>query len=644
MQFDSRSVNRAVQDLTRAPQDIANEGLNAVGSVLRQGWNSTVGEAIGTVRDGARQAGQQVKQAVENPSSVFGNDPTARPAGEPGQVTYDFSGVGGPVNTVSNSQVEKAVQVANIPNQVVRSEESVAAAPSSVQAQGAATASPNSNEFKFNPEPSRRLDSAAPRTQDQSGAEPVDVTYDFSRTAGSRSAGKVLGYDQKLVDAGILMEGVSDPANARMKAHLNSWIDQYNTRSDIPAQLSKLDLNKDFTAADLEVVKIFQADRGVDIKADGTGTGSAGPATLRALTDYGITEATEARLNAIERGTPLSREGVMLTGEKGKAVAEMQARLRTATGGDIKVDGDFGPQTLAEVRKFEQANGLTSDPSGVSKATLDALLRSEPDQAALDQYAERMKKPAAAAPAAAPAETPLEPIKVEGETSQSTPIAPDTRISSEITDAPAVSVAAAPANAATQSTAQAATQTAVEPVAQTGSAASSVSARVEPELRTTAADFRRAIHGSVVADREQLISMLDGLTPESYTRIAADYDSSKKPFTSHGSLEKDLAAVFGNDWVTSGREENAFNTQMARLSETPGTSSTAVADATPAAAPAAQPQTATGFYSAASPASTPVPSLLGTNGSASLGASNDAQLSPFAGLIPPMKPRVIMAG
>jgi Putative peptidoglycan binding domain/D-alanyl-D-alanine carboxypeptidase/LysM domain len=73
-------------------------------------------------------------------------------------------------------------------------------------------------------------------------------------------------------------------------------------------------------------------------------------------------------------------ESEILPGDRGEATAAVQWRLRKA-GHDVVVDGDFGPQTEAAVRAFQQAHGLTID-GRVGPSTWSALrAQAEPEGA-----------------------------------------------------------------------------------------------------------------------------------------------------------------------------------------------------------------------------------------------------------------------
>lgn len=59
------------------------------------------------------------------------------------------------------------------------------------------------------------------------------------------------------------------------------------------------------------------------------------------------------------------------------AVEALQGALNDRLGGDISVDGDFGPETERAVREFQERNGLTVDGK-VGPETREALLGPEP--------------------------------------------------------------------------------------------------------------------------------------------------------------------------------------------------------------------------------------------------------------------------
>lgn len=152
---------------------------------------------------------------------------------------------------------------------------------------------------------------------------------------------------------------------------------------------------------------------GEDIKADsqfGTGTtqavqrfqrahgleanGRVGQDTLAAL-DEAPPTAHALTLDALRSGA-----GILATGQQGEPVTHVQQRLRV-WGYDVKVDGDFGPQTARMTQAFQTNQGLPAH-GWVDQATL----------AALDQRRSAPKpRPAAAAPTGA---APAAPALPEG--------------------------------------------------------------------------------------------------------------------------------------------------------------------------------------------------------------------------------------
>jgi HK97 family phage prohead protease len=86
-------------------------------------------------------------------------------------------------------------------------------------------------------------------------------------------------------------------------------------------------------------------------------------------------------------------------GESGKRVSDLQTRLN-ALGAHLKVDGIFGPKTLAAVKAFQRAHGLKVDGL-VGPKTTAALRTKAPAKAA----AKAPAKPAAKTPAHATAKT-----------------------------------------------------------------------------------------------------------------------------------------------------------------------------------------------------------------------------------------------
>lgn len=73
------------------------------------------------------------------------------------------------------------------------------------------------------------------------------------------------------------------------------------------------------------------------------------------MTAVSATRSTAAATAAKSTSTPTVREG-----SKGAAVTQLQNLLRNK-GYNIAADGDFGPKTLAAVKKFQSSKGLTAD-------------------------------------------------------------------------------------------------------------------------------------------------------------------------------------------------------------------------------------------------------------------------------------------
>ena len=97
----------------------------------------------------------------------------------------------------------------------------------------------------------------------------------------------------------------------------------------------------------------------------------ATPASTTSTTAPGDTTSTEATTTTttVPAGPPLAREG-----DNNDSVASIQFLLNCNGYGELKVDGAFGPGTLAAVEKAQQGLGLTVD--GVpGEATVTALSR-----------------------------------------------------------------------------------------------------------------------------------------------------------------------------------------------------------------------------------------------------------------------------
>ena len=115
----------------------------------------------------------------------------------------------------------------------------------------------------------------------------------------------------------------------------------------------------------------------------GTADGKFGPKTLEAVkkfqkdnnlsADGVVGKATEAKLFAAASGG--TNTGSIRQGMTGDAVKEVQTALKNKGYYTSNVDGKFGAQTLAAVKKFQKDNGLTQDGI-VGPATKAKLLGS----------------------------------------------------------------------------------------------------------------------------------------------------------------------------------------------------------------------------------------------------------------------------
>jgi N-acetylmuramoyl-L-alanine amidase len=129
---------------------------------------------------------------------------------------------------------------------------------------------------------------------------------------------------------------------------------------DLQSRLSALgyDVSDDttglFGTATVAAISLFQAERGLPVD------GVVGPDTWRALVDAGYRLGDRM----LYRRVPMMR---------GDDVAELQARLNSLGFDTGKVDGIFGPDTLAGLLDFQHNRGLAED--GLAGAAVAAELR-----------------------------------------------------------------------------------------------------------------------------------------------------------------------------------------------------------------------------------------------------------------------------
>ncbi|MFD9436889.1 peptidoglycan-binding protein [Streptomyces sp. NPDC060002] len=120
-----------------------------------------------------------------------------------------------------------------------------------------------------------------------------------------------------------------------------------------------VDVDGDFGAGTAAAVRGFQSSRGL------TADGQVGADTKRAL--YDTDESPSTGLDLRSASCPAN----IVEGESGGCVATLQALLN-GKGQHLDVDGGFGPATLAAVKAFQSASGLTAD--GVAGANTKAAL------------------------------------------------------------------------------------------------------------------------------------------------------------------------------------------------------------------------------------------------------------------------------
>ncbi|MFH8462538.1 peptidoglycan-binding protein [Streptomyces sp. NPDC017991] len=109
-----------------------------------------------------------------------------------------------------------------------------------------------------------------------------------------------------------------------------------------------VDVDGDFGAGTASAVRAFQSSRGL------TADGQVGADTKRAL--YDTDESPSTSLDLRSSSCPEN----IVEGQSGGCVATLQSLLN-GKGQSLDVDGGFGPQTLAAVKAFQSASGLTAD-------------------------------------------------------------------------------------------------------------------------------------------------------------------------------------------------------------------------------------------------------------------------------------------
>ncbi|MDH6565572.1 peptidoglycan hydrolase-like protein with peptidoglycan-binding domain [Streptomyces sp. SAI-117] len=109
-----------------------------------------------------------------------------------------------------------------------------------------------------------------------------------------------------------------------------------------------VDVDGDFGAGTAAAVRSFQSARGLTVD------GQVGTNTKRAL--YDTDESPSTGLDLRSASCPEN----IVEGQSGGCVATLQSLLN-GKGQSLAVDGSFGPQTLAAVKAFQSASGLTAD-------------------------------------------------------------------------------------------------------------------------------------------------------------------------------------------------------------------------------------------------------------------------------------------
>ncbi|MFI1412154.1 peptidoglycan-binding protein [Streptomyces sp. NPDC020707] len=120
-----------------------------------------------------------------------------------------------------------------------------------------------------------------------------------------------------------------------------------------------VDVDGDFGAGTASAVRAFQSSRGL------TADGQVGQATKRAL--YDTDESPSTSLDLRSSSCPEN----IVEGQSGGCVATLQSLLN-GKGQSLDVDASFGPRTLAAVKAFQSASGLTAD-GAVGPTTKAAL-------------------------------------------------------------------------------------------------------------------------------------------------------------------------------------------------------------------------------------------------------------------------------